>query len=378
MRNRSATTRTLCAALSLLVAGCGSSDETNASDPVAVNESAIATTGDSSPATATPTTAPVTTTTVDPTVFNPQRIGRLAELASFVFTIDELHVSTGGTSTRRTTIGYIKEPFDAYVVADLGGGDVVQEYLVGGRYYERDHQNYWTMYEDGSLGTPDLLYVLQTEYALSSVLTATFVGEEAFEGTPAYHFTFDETNLANFDYFTPENPGPEAEGDFYLAKDGNYPLYVHSRSVLSGPGFELIDEYTETATEVNQVAPITLPANMQPLKDAFDMGLTFGIPMPADATLDSMINYNSGGIGVYYYQYTSSWKNEAEFIAFYTDLPPTNGWEVTHIGQVKNLDAYCIDGNCVMIKNGDMQFILYFDGSNLHADYDREHRFVAQ
>ena len=65
----------------------------------------------------------------------------------------------------------------------------------------------------------------------------------------------------------------------------------------------------------------------------------------------------------------------ADSVDFYTNLQPTNGWTVTHIGQVENLDVYCGDGNCVIINNGDKQVILYFDGSNLHADFDREHRF---
>jgi hypothetical protein len=29
----------------------------------------------------------------------------------------------------------------------------------------------------------------------------------------------------------------------------------------------------------------------------------------------------------------------------------------------------------VIINNGDKQVILYFDGVNLHANYDREHQF---
>ena len=379
MPDRSLSALTLCAVLGLLIAGCGGSAQTTSSDVSTIVDSTPPTSGESSPTSATtPTTARVTTTTVDPTIFNPQRIGDISELGSFVFNIDEAHLNNGSPTTRKTTVGYINEPFSASVVTELGEFDTVQEYLIDGRYYERDHQNYWTLYENGSLATPNLLYPLQAEYALSSVLTATFAGEDAFEGIPAYHFTFDETNLVNFDYFTPDNPSPEAEGDFYLAIDGNYPLYVHSRSVSSGPGFELIDEYTETLSQFNQLAEITLPADMLPLKDAFDMGLTFGIPMLPDGKLDSMINYNSGGIGVYYYQYTTTWKNEAEFIDFYTNLQPTNGWTVTHIGQVKNLDVFCNDGNCVIINNGDKQFILYFDGSNLHADYDREHRFAAQ
>lgn len=353
----------------LILAGCGGSDSSTSTN------AAPGTDGSSSPATepnAAPTTLVATTTTVDPTIFDPTRIGDIRELDSFVYTIDESHVANGTPSSKTTTIGYIKEPFAAYVVSDLGEFGAVTEYQVAGRFFQRDHQNFWTIYESGSLATPDILSPLDVAYTLSQLLTAQFVGEVAFADIAAYHFTFDETNL----YGSTE--GIEAEGEVYLAKDGNYPLYVHLRLVATGPGFELIDEYTETISQPNQLTEIALPPDMAPLQEAFEQGIALGIPMPADGVLDSLVNYNEGGIGVYYYEFTSSWDNEAEFIGFYQALPPTNGWTVTHIGQVKNLDAHCLDGNCVLISNGAEQVILYFDGINLHADWDREHRFSAQ
>ncbi len=352
----------------MLLPGCGKANETSSSDESAT-DSTEPTTDEGPTTTAETVTAPPTappTTAPDPTVFNPQNVGNLLDLASFVLTVDESHSNNGALDQRTTTASYVKDPLNVYVVSDYGEFGIAQDYVGAGRTYQNDHQGYWYLYEDGSLATPYVLYPIQESTALIGVTTATFAGEEEFAGVPSYHFTFDETNLENGTTYT---------GDFYLARQGNYLLYAHSLMMAAGEGYELIDEFTETLSSVNQLTEFALPDDMVPLKDALDLGIQFGIPMPADGVLDSMINYNDGGIGVYYYQYTSTWKNNSEFLEFYQNLPPTNGWTVTHIGLVRNYDNNCSGGNCVIIKNGDKQVILYFDGSNLHADFDREHRF---
>ncbi len=359
----------------LLIAGCGDSGTTtssnSASGPTDTSSDGDASTTTKPAVTAPPTTAP------DPTIFNPARVGDPLELSSFVLTLDEFHSNNGALDRRTTTTGYIKEPKSAFVVSDFGEFGTYKTYLVEGNTYREDNSGFWYLYANGSLAAPDILQDVDYSTALSylGVATAVFVGEEDYAGVAAYHFTFDETNLQNFTYFTPENPSPEAEGDFYLAKDGNYVLYAHSRQVAAGTGYELIDEFTDTLSSVNGLAEITLPDDMLPLKEALDTGTLLGIPMPADGVIDSMLSYNEGGIGVYYYEFTSTWKNDAEFLDFYTNLQPTNGWTVSWIGQVKNYDVDCGDGKCAIIKNGDKQVILSFDGSNLHADWDREHRF---
>lgn len=377
MHNRRRGTATLLIAVGLLLAACG--NETTSSDASTVVGSTV-----TPPTTANPTTiaaAPTSaapTTAVDPTVFHPSAIGDPLQLASFVLTVVESHSSNGAVNGRTSVTSYTKAPLSASVEIAYDTGDRSQEYIVAGRTYQNTNQGHWYLYEIESLAAPNILYDVAPSNALYRASTAVYLGEAEFAGLPAYHYTFDETNLDNFTSYTPERPSPEVEGDFYLAQQGNYLLYAHSRLVAAGEGYELIDEYTETMSSIYQLVEVRLPADMQPLQDALDLGLTLGVPMPADGKLDSMINYNDGGIGVYYYQYTSSWRNEAEFIAFYQGLAPTSGWTVTHIGQVKNLDVHCLDENCVIATNGDQQVIIYFDGSNLHVDLDREHRFSAQ
>ncbi len=362
----------------LLLVGCADSGATTATDasPNDAADTSVAVSDATSAATTSAVAGP-TTTLPDPTVFNPNSLGNILELSSFVVTRVESHSNNGAVDGRTTTIGYVKEPLNASVEVQYQDGQSSKDYLVDSGTYQKDNQNYWYLFASTSRAAPDILNDVQYSQALTylGVTTAVFVGEADYAGVAAYHFTFDESNLQNYSSYTPEHPGPEAEGDFFVAQHGNYVLYAHSRQESKGAGYDLIDEFTDTLSSIDGVPAITLPDDMVPLKDALDLGTALGIPMPTDGVVDSMINYNSGGIGVYYYQFTSSWKNEAEFLDFYANLQPTNGWTVTFVGQVENLDAFCGDGNCVIIENGDKQVILYFDGSNLHADFDREHRF---
>ncbi len=374
IRNPCSAASSVLASLCLLLAGCADGGETTTSVEGTTDES-VASTEPGATSTTQGIVASVSTLAPDPSVFNPNTLGDPLELDSFVFTTEEFHSFNGQPSARTTTTGYIKDPNSISVVTDFHDGSGMQEYFIGGRTYQLNNSGYWYLYDNGSPAAPSLLEQMRGAQGMYRVASATFVGPQDYFGIAAYHYTFDETNLDNYSSYTPENPSPEVEGDFFLAQEGNILLYAHLRQVAAGDGYELIDEFTDSLSFVNQLPEITLPADMLPLKEALDMGLSLGIPMPPDATVDSMINYNDGGIGVYYYQFTSSWKNEAEFIDFYSTLQPTNGWTVSFIGQVENLDVHCGDGNCVIIKNGDKQVILYFDGSNLHADWDRDHRF---
>ena len=376
MRDRGRTAATLLA-LGLTFVGCGESGNTTSSgappsDASVPSSDAEAITTTAAPASAAPTTLP------DPTIFNPNNVGDLLELASFVFTIDEAHTFNGSYSERSTTTGYIRAPLAAYSLQTYDGASGVREYLVDGRFYHEYGD--WYLYEKDSRSTPDIFSSLNTEYALAQVLTAQYVGEGEYAGVTAYHFTFDETNLINFDYFTPENPSPEVEGDFYLAQQGNYPLYVHSRSVAVGEGFELIDEYTETLTSVNELTEIALPADFVPMDAALDVGVEFGALLPPGSSLSTMIRYGGasggiGGIGVDYYRFTTPVRNNAELLDYFRALPPTNGWTVSHIGFVDlHLEPInCETRNeCVILQNGGTQVVVSFDGTILvEFDYER-------
>jgi hypothetical protein len=73
----------------------------------------------------------------------------------------------------------------------------------------------------------------------------------------------------------------------------------------------------------------------------------------------------------YFYSATVS---TDKFLEFYKNLAPTDGWTVSHIGKVAN-HPYCLNQDCVMMKKGDAQIILFDDGGGIKVDYDRDHEY---
>jgi hypothetical protein len=63
-----------------------------------------------------------------------------------------------------------------------------------------------------------------------------------------------------------------------------------------------------------------------------------------------------------------------EFLEFYRNLTPTNGWTVTHIGQITN-HVDCGSEVCVIINKGNTQIILFHYEGFIGADHDTLHRF---
>ena len=108
-----------------------------------------------------------------------------------------------------------------------------------------------------------------TTSVLAGVLTAQLVGQEDFGGLRANHFVFNETNTRSFASYTPENPSPTVEGDFYLAQEGNYVLYAHSKETSPGRSYEV----TEAMSFIGQLGETTLPDDMAPMSQALDVGL---------------------------------------------------------------------------------------------------------
>ena len=202
--------------------------------------------------------------------------------------------------------------------------------------------------------------------------SATFDGEADFAGVPALHFVFDETNLDSYASYTPEHPSPAVEGDFYLAQDGGYVLYTHSKETSPGRTYEV----TEELSSIGQVAEIALPADFAPMTQALDVGVDLGGLLPPGTSLSGLIRYTHG-IGVDYYSYDTSVRTNDEFLNFFRTLPPTDGWTVSHTGHVKphyeriNCET---DVECVILKKSGEQLVVSF-GAGITVEYDREHVF---
>ena len=380
------------ATVGLVLAGCGT-DETpsgqtpsaelaGASSTTPVTETSIAP-SDTSPAPVTELTekspTPTTTGTTlasGPPVFNRQALGDSLMLASFVLTVTVANTNSGQLSENITTTGFIKDPLGIsklVTFSSVGATDGTRSYLVGGRSYEENQFGDWYLYEAGSTTAPDYAVGLGLRSGtLGGVLSAKFVGQEDYAGVPSNHFVFDETGLASFASYSPENPSPGVEGDFYLALDGNYVLYTHSKETAPNRIYEV----TEALSSVGQVAEIVLPAELQPMVQALDVGVDLGGLLPPGASLSAMIRYSSG-IGVDYYTYRTSVRTIDEFLSFYRTLAPTNGWTVAHIGHIKpHLEQInCeIAVECVILNNGGEQIVVSF-GGGITIEFDREHVF---
>lgn len=164
------------------------------------------------------------------------------------------------------------------------------------------------------------------------------------------------------------------EGDFYLALDGNCVLRTHSKETAA----DRIYEVTEALSSVGQLTEIILPAELVPMALALDLGAGLGAVLPPGTVLSKMIRYTHG-IGVEYYTYGTTVRNNEEFLNFYRTLPPTTGWTVSQIGHIRPHyeDINCeLKVECVILQNGGEQIVVSF-GAGIIVEYDWEHVFSA-
>ncbi len=298
------------------------------------------------------------------------------ELPSFVFTITVDNTNGGQLSENITATGYIQEPLSMYKLATFsydGVTDGTRSYLVGGRLYNEDQFGSWFLYEAGSRAIPKPANDQDVRSSiLGGVLTAQLAGQEDYAGLPANHFVFNETNLASYASYTPENPSPAVEGDFYLAQVGNYVLYAHSKETSPGRVYEV----TEAMSSIGLVAPIELPADMAPMSQALDIGVGLTTLLPPGSSLSTMVRY-SNGIGVDYYEYITPLKNNEELVDFYRTSPTIGGWTVAHVGHITphveqiNCETRV---DCVILRNGGEQIVVSFAGTII-LEYDYQHVF---
>ncbi len=374
-------TRMLCAGLlCLILANCGANEASPASSPPPQSTGGKVTTvapvSTESTSTTSPTTsaAPTTSEPPGPPTFDPQRLGDILELPSFVLTITVDNTNNGQLNHNGTTFGYTKEPMAMYRLnefgADYGG---TRSYMVNGRYFDENQFGDWTLYETGSRSTPKLANSRELHSEISlSVLTAQLVGQEDYSGVPANHFVFDETNTTNYSYYTPEKPSPTVEGEFYLAQEGNYVLYAHYKETSPGRVYEV----TETMSFIGFVDPIALPDDMAPMAQALDLGDSLTSLLPPGSALSGLLRYKSG-IGIDYYAYTTPTRNNDDLLEFYRTTLLPGGWSVTHIGYIAlHLEPNnCETRNeCVILQNSGEQLVVSLAGT-IMLEYDRQHVF---
>lgn len=313
-----------------------------------------------------PTQGP--TATVWPPVFDPWALGDIRELDSYTITVNEKNTVNGQLTELTTTIGYIQEPYSAYRVIEFAQGSD-RTYQVDGRTYSINGGGDW--YLSTRTDQNDVFFKADIPAGNTGKLVgALFAGQEDFQGIPAHHFVFEQPASTS-----EPNKSYALEGDLYVAQNGNYVLYSHWKETSSQENFSQVYEVTAGLSSINQLTEIALPSDLSEMKTAMDLPLELGLPLPPESTLDGMIRYRSG-IGVDLYTFRTPPANLEDFPEYYRNLPPTDGWTVSHVGHVNLHESDCeFTHECVIIQKGSTQVILYYNGVNIRAEFDWPHLY---
>lgn len=372
MKNKFQALAFLVAFAGLFIYGCRSASSTTAPEQ---SENAVSTVVATEAVLPTRTIKPtdVPNATVYPPVFNPLTIGdNRVPLDSFILTRNQKTTYSGTIDEVHTTVVFFREPFAASVVNQ--GTYSWADYWLNGVSYDRNTNGDLYLYTKASPDAYDPGFFqgeadmrAYENRPLSELLTgALFVEKKDFEGTPAFYFTLDETNVEGEVAGIYELSG--AQGEFYLAREGNYLLYFHLK--LNGSlypsdsdlGFTpAVFEITEQLSSINQAPEITVPADFAAL-DA-ELG---GAPLPPNTTFKGVIAYSGVNYEIHLHTLPMSFD---EFLAYYRDLAPTNGWSVVSIGVKDPLHHICDSEDCVVLQKGGQKIVLYRDQGGIAADY---------
>jgi hypothetical protein len=361
------TGRSICIFLILIglsISACATPANTPATNEA--GGSTLAPTEEQAQPTATPNPTLGPTATVWPPVFDLYSLGDIRDLDSFVVTITEKNTVNGDTTTLTNTVGYVKDPSAAYNVNEYSGGADRSFWLDGWNYTETGYGDWYIEKKNSN----DLFYKADIPAGnTEKLLEAQFAGEEDYQGIPAYHFALDPANCAD----CTENY--QLEGEFYVAKEGNYVLYSHWKETSKSGDFSQVYEVTQEMSSINQLSEISIPADMQDMVTAAELPAELGLPLPADSALSSMIRYASC-CGVDFYYYSTPQTSIDDFLDYYRNLEPTDGWSVSHVGHVTLHQDDCeISRECVIINKGSTQVILYYNGASIRAEFDWPHLY---
>ncbi|MFT3893124.1 MAG: hypothetical protein QM730_15955 [Anaerolineales bacterium] len=222
---------------------------------------------------------------------------------------------------------YNRAPLSIHEKAKDANGPI-EVWLIGKwKYLYRDNWIAMPFHADKDLGKSGVFSELDMhnlEY-LNLFSSATFAGQETYEGLPVYHFSFDTSNLA------PLKNGwkvDSAQGKLLVSVDGNIPLYYQltvkgniQAKVNPSGGVDFVPgkiTITKALSNINQPVKIALPASYP------NLAVEPGFPLPSGTELDHLDLFGKGS--QYYFYVTQASKED--FLSFYQNLAPTNGWMV--------------------------------------------------
>jgi hypothetical protein len=313
------------------------------------------------------TPTPIPTVTPDPAVFNPAVFGDIRLLDSFVVTSIQKKTGKDYLYDYQTKSEYDRSLAGFHINTKFDGSDYSSwddSYWMGDWQYRKDNQTgLWSVlkvdaknnFNGFPLDSLDLGKITSIYYFKS----AKYLGIEDYQGIPAYHYTFDQTNLIELQNIKID----KAQGELFVSVEGRYPLHSYARftgkiipdNSVDPPWGEGVNEITQDLVSYNQPVEISLPADYP----NFDQNLD--IPLPSGSTLAS---FSELAKGVKNYTYITL-VNQEEFNAFYTALTPTNGWSAAKFVDLNGPSLYCT--GCVSLSKGKQQVVLSF--SERHLDF---------
>jgi hypothetical protein len=308
--------------------------------------------------TATETPAQTLTPTHDPAVYDPDMIGDSRNLDSYVVSVLQKTAGNGTLETFQWNIEYQRQPLTFHEIIQSSwnrsdsdqGNSKGETYQVGDWVYSAGSGAGFSVQPVGrDFAGLNNAIDLRTKAGISYFNSAKYVGQETYQGEQVYHYSVDPSNLTS-------NLGKlkidKAQGDIYLTVVGNYLLHynfdlggkvvVIAGQEEFGPG-KL--EYVGDMIKVNQQLEIILPEKYGQV--IFDPG----VPLPEGTTLDMISFSDAGKVG---YTYTTTVSLD-DFLAFYNNMPSTNGWSVLKPGDLANPPG-C--QNCVLVSKDSQKAIV--------------------
>lgn len=328
--------------------------------------------------TSTLTPTPNPTATPDPAVFDPSTFGDIHDLDSFVVTYVWKDTEPDYLYDSETRYEYNSNPAGFHVSSKFqhptNSSDDI--YWLGEWSYSKDNlSGLWSVSratKENFNEFPLDSFDLRKTISISNFNSATYLGIEQYQGIPAYHYTFDETNMIKIENWNVE----KVSGELFVSVEGRYPLHSYARfsvKYIPMPG-EItsraggVYERTQDLVSFNQPVQISLPEDYP----NFDLNLDF--PLPDGSELRSVYQDARGEIS---YAYVTP-VNEEEFRSFYSSFVSANGWSASTPVAISGPAVWC--DPCLTFSKGEQQLVLTFLDeivSFVHKDYVIGLHFIA-
>jgi hypothetical protein len=319
--------------------------------------------------TVTSTPAPAFTATPDPAVYNPVAFGDNRLLDSFVMSLAWKDTGKNYLYDYQTKSEYNHSPVELHITSKFTNGKTStwdDSYWLEDWDYRKDNlTGLWAVVkadpQDKTSPPLDSLD-LRKAISISYFQSAKYLGIETYKGIPAYHYTFDQTNLAKLENIQID----KALGELFLSVEGRYPLHSYARfsgKLIPTPGAnppwaEGVKEFTQDLISFNQPVKISLPP------DYPNPDLNLDIPFPPGTSLRSY--FRTAQKETIYTYVTPADKDG--YKAFYTALKPTNGWSAAKFIDLKGPVVFCKE--CASLSKGNQQVVLEFG----EEFFDFEHK----